>query len=235
VRLVTATHRDLDALVQQGRFRQDLYWRIAHTCIEMPPLRERVMDVVPIADHVLTGVGAPSLAILSASHSRVAWQVAEIVERYLLYDWPGNVRELRDEAGRLAEAMRHRQRMQASSPVPPLDEACSSRLRGQPLPAQPSAPSAVASRVESAPPPDIDPQEAAWFAAVLDDRESLSDAIRSRAGGRIRAFAEQASRALGRPGDGVRRHIYRTLGDSLDQLREPRTRLSAAADARSTD
>jgi DNA-binding NtrC family response regulator len=87
VRILAATNRDLSAEVQQGRFREDLYYRLAVMHIRLPSLRERREDVVPLAEHFLrelAGTGAP--ATLSPEASR-ALQDA---------DWPGNVRQLRN-------------------------------------------------------------------------------------------------------------------------------------------
>jgi transcriptional regulator with AAA-type ATPase domain len=87
VRLVCATHRDLRAMAGEGRFRSDLYFRIARSVIELPPLRARLEDVEPIAGHVLQGLAA-MLGQKALSQ--------EAVERLRGYSWPGNVRELRN-------------------------------------------------------------------------------------------------------------------------------------------
>ncbi|MCC6671471.1 MAG: sigma 54-interacting transcriptional regulator [Planctomycetes bacterium] len=86
VRIVAATNRDLRREVEAGRFRQDLYYRLGVFPIELPPLRERVADIAPLAEHFLRtaprGTGrAPRL-------DRQALRQLEA------YSWPGNVREL---------------------------------------------------------------------------------------------------------------------------------------------
>ena len=87
VRLVCATHRDLWQEVQQGRFREDLYYRIAVIPIVIPPLRQRPQDILPLARHFL------QRAAQELGRAMVGWTPE--VERYLLgHDWPGNVREL---------------------------------------------------------------------------------------------------------------------------------------------
>ena len=129
VRLMTATHRNIERQMNLGQFREDLYWRIAHTKVEVRPLRERRMDVMPIVDRVLTLAGVPTLPQIARAQGRAAWQAAEVAERYLVYNWPGNIRELRDEATRLAERMTMRSAANASSPLPSLDEALSGRLQ----------------------------------------------------------------------------------------------------------
>jgi DNA-binding NtrC family response regulator len=85
VRIVAATHRDLAARILEGRFREDLYYRINVVPLDLPPLRERPADIVPLAEHF---VGE-----LSGGSKRLA---ADATARLLAYPWPGNVRELRN-------------------------------------------------------------------------------------------------------------------------------------------
>jgi PAS domain S-box-containing protein len=87
VRIVTATHRDLEALVAAGRFRQDLYYRINVVRLELPPLRKRREDIPLLADHFIgkfNRLGAREIEGLSGPALTVLMQ----------YDYPGNVREL---------------------------------------------------------------------------------------------------------------------------------------------
>ena len=86
VRVIAATHRDLPALVQKGRFREDLYYRLRGAVLELPPLRARSGDVRLLALHVLRERG---------SKLRISPEALRVLERYA---WPGNVRELRAEA-----------------------------------------------------------------------------------------------------------------------------------------
>ncbi|GKT25680.1 sigma-54 dependent transcriptional regulator [Acidovorax sp. SUPP3334] len=87
VRVLAATHRDLAAAVQDGRFREDLRYRLDVLHIVLPPLRERLADIVPLAEHFLRGAAAPQPAKrLSADAARAL----------LAHAWPGNVRELRN-------------------------------------------------------------------------------------------------------------------------------------------
>jgi DNA-binding NtrC family response regulator/pSer/pThr/pTyr-binding forkhead associated (FHA) protein len=93
VRVVCATHRDVEAEVRAGRFREDLYFRIAGFTVAVPPLRDRKAEIVPLAEYFLRTIAAeldqppPQLgedaALALASH-----------------DWPGNVRELRNAVER---------------------------------------------------------------------------------------------------------------------------------------
>ncbi|MBI2568582.1 MAG: sigma-54-dependent Fis family transcriptional regulator [Candidatus Schekmanbacteria bacterium] len=89
VRLIAATHRDLDALVRADLFRRDLYYRINAFPIELPPLRERREDIPLLAEAVLAHIGAE----MGRAHLVLAAEAAEVLQRC---DWPGNVRELRN-------------------------------------------------------------------------------------------------------------------------------------------
>ena len=89
VRIVAATNRDLRALVNEGAFRSDLYFRLAVLMVRIPPLRHRPEDIPALAQHILGEIGAPQ----------------DVAERLLASDsmarmqrgaWPGNVRELRN-------------------------------------------------------------------------------------------------------------------------------------------
>jgi DNA-binding NtrC family response regulator len=85
VRVVAATRRDLGAEMNAGRFRSDLFFRIAQVRIELPPLRERLSDLPLLVDDVCQRVGKPQHAPVVLS-----W----IEQRMASHDWPGNVREL---------------------------------------------------------------------------------------------------------------------------------------------
>ncbi|MBI4563137.1 MAG: sigma-54-dependent Fis family transcriptional regulator [Planctomycetes bacterium] len=89
VRLVVATNRNLEALIREGRFREDLYFRLKVVTIELPPLRERLDDLPLLADHFVKE--------LSEMHRKPAPSIApEAMKQFYAYPWPGNVRELRN-------------------------------------------------------------------------------------------------------------------------------------------
>ncbi|GMO22511.1 MULTISPECIES: sigma-54-dependent transcriptional regulator [Bradyrhizobium] len=95
VRVVAATNRDLEAEVEAGRFRRDLYYRLAAFPVHMPALRERPMDVSLIAEGVLSSV--------KVSFNRSGLRFApSALEAFVKYHWPGNVRELQNEIQRMA-------------------------------------------------------------------------------------------------------------------------------------
>ena len=87
VRLVTATNRDLEDMVEDKRFREDLYYRINVIHIPLPPLRTRGGDVLLLAQHMLRHYA-------TVFDKKVHGLSAAAAERMLAYDWPGNVREL---------------------------------------------------------------------------------------------------------------------------------------------
>ncbi|MFZ9177520.1 MAG: sigma 54-interacting transcriptional regulator, partial [Burkholderiaceae bacterium] len=87
LRIIAATNRDLPARVAAGQFREDLYYRLAVFPIAIPPLRERVEDLLPLARYFVTKYGA-TMGHAKASLSQAA------AERIVSYSWPGNVREL---------------------------------------------------------------------------------------------------------------------------------------------
>ncbi len=94
VRIIAATHRDLNRLVGQGRFREDLFYRLNVVPIRVPPLRERSEDIPLLARHFLGRAAAEGLP-----HKTLD---GEAMERLRRYAWPGNVRELENLLRRLA-------------------------------------------------------------------------------------------------------------------------------------
>jgi DNA-binding NtrC family response regulator len=87
VRVVAATNRALETALRDGRFRADLYYRLNVIPIEVPPLRERRDDLLPLVDHLL----ARACARL---HRPIVGITSSTLKGLLAYDWPGNVREL---------------------------------------------------------------------------------------------------------------------------------------------
>src|SRR5439155_9662324 len=94
VRVVVATHRNLEALVKQGSFRQDLFHRVYVFPVVLPPLRERVEDIPALVEYFSSAVAAQN-----------GWRpkafVPQAIEELGRYAWPGNVRELRNVVERL--------------------------------------------------------------------------------------------------------------------------------------
>jgi transcriptional regulator with PAS, ATPase and Fis domain len=87
VRVVAATCRDLEAMIADGRFREDLYYRLNVVPIEIPPLRARREDIPALAEHFRREVNA-------REGRSVPGFALDVMQRLAHYDWPGNVREL---------------------------------------------------------------------------------------------------------------------------------------------
>ncbi len=104
VRVVAATNRDLQEDVAEGRFRDDLYYRLRVVEIGLPPLRERREDIPALAHHFLDkflGKVAPSAGRRLAAFTNAA------MDRLVSWDWPGNVRELENEIERVVALAGH--------------------------------------------------------------------------------------------------------------------------------
>jgi two-component system NtrC family response regulator len=87
IRVISATHRDLEQMVKDGKFREDLYFRLNVIKIAIPPLRQRKADIIPLAEHFLK--------IYSQKNAKkVKGFTSEAKDVLVKYDYPGNVREL---------------------------------------------------------------------------------------------------------------------------------------------
>lgn len=94
VRVIAATHRDIAALVREGQFREDLFYRLNVIPVEMPPLRERRSDIAALVEHFVAegqSAGLPP--------RRFAREAIDLLEQH---DWPGNIRELANMVQRLS-------------------------------------------------------------------------------------------------------------------------------------
>jgi len=94
VRIIAATHRNLEAMVEDGTFREDLYYRLAVIPLELPPLRERVEDIPELVTHFFE----------RAKHKYRRTRLAlpqELLPNFTTYRWPGNIRELENVIERL--------------------------------------------------------------------------------------------------------------------------------------
>jgi len=85
IRLVAATHRDLPDMVERGEFRRDLFYRLNIIPIDVPPLRARVADIIPLAEHFLNAEQATAKSLAQ-----------DAAQRLITHAWPGNVRELKN-------------------------------------------------------------------------------------------------------------------------------------------
>ncbi len=85
IRIIAATNRDLRAMVKQGSFREDLYFRIAVVRAVVPPLRDRIEDIAALSHHFANQLGHDGFDV-----------PASLIDEFRHHDWPGNVRELRN-------------------------------------------------------------------------------------------------------------------------------------------
>ncbi|MCA9120584.1 MAG: sigma-54-dependent Fis family transcriptional regulator [Planctomycetales bacterium] len=102
VRVLSATNRDLEAAIDEGRFREDLYFRINVIQLELPPLRARGTDILLIAQHYIKQFADRAGKPITGISENAA-------ERLLAYSWPGNVRELRNVVERAVALTRYEQ------------------------------------------------------------------------------------------------------------------------------
>ena len=94
VRIIAATHRNLQAMIEDGTFREDLYYRLAVIPLELPPLRERLEDIPELVQHLFLKS--------KQKHGRTELQLPEsLLPGFSNYDWPGNIRELENVIERL--------------------------------------------------------------------------------------------------------------------------------------
>jgi two-component system response regulator AtoC len=119
IRVISATHRDLDAMAASGQFRADLLYRLAVIPIRLPPLRERAGDIPGLVDHFLEKHAA-------RKGQRAPRPDAETLRRMAEYPWPGNVRELENFVERAVvlgrfdvESLRAPQSAKTPAPIEP--------------------------------------------------------------------------------------------------------------------
>jgi len=103
IRVISATNRQLDGMVREGAFRQDLFFRLNVVVLKLPPLRERRADIIPLAEHFLK----TQAELYGESVKHLAPQTISLLQEY---GWPGNVREL-------ANVMEHAHVIAAGSQV----------------------------------------------------------------------------------------------------------------------
>ncbi|QSQ14402.1 sigma-54-dependent transcriptional regulator [Myxococcus landrumensis] len=106
VRLITATHRDLGRMLQEGTFREDLYWRVKGVEVRLPPLRERALDLPLLAKHFLNQCAH----LCPDGRARLLSEAA--AEALAAHPWPGNLRELRHEMQRATVLAGERRELQ---------------------------------------------------------------------------------------------------------------------------
>jgi len=170
VRVIAATNRDLKAEVAQGRFREDLYYRLAVFPIHLPPLRERQEDLPDLIQVILKEV-SPAMGLSSASIT------PDALDALMKYHWPGNVRELRNVVERsalLSQGKITRQTLPpevAQGSAHPATQCLSTSSHASPSSPAPAAPAAT--------PKLLDQERALLLEALEQNRWNQSLAARA--------------------------------------------------------
>ena len=116
VRIVAATNRDLEVEVREGRFREDLYYRLSVFPLTVPPLRERVEDIVPLAQHFVELLCRELGRELGREPPRISRSCGVALQKHR---WPGNIRELRNVVERaIIMSKGERLRLELALPAP---------------------------------------------------------------------------------------------------------------------
>jgi hydrogenase-4 transcriptional activator len=193
VRVVAATHRDLAAMVREGRFREDLWYRLNVFPLLLPPLRERRQDIRALAHHFAERAAARfTLSFCAPTEADI-----ELLQSY---DWPGNIRELGaviDRAAILGDG----KRLEIAKALGSID--------GRP------ASSVAASRESAEAPRNTDDN----FPSLDDAMRAHIEAALRRAGGRIEG--RNGAAALLRINPHTLRARMRKLGIAWSSFREP--------------
>ncbi|TNE86459.1 MAG: sigma-54-dependent Fis family transcriptional regulator [Deltaproteobacteria bacterium] len=163
LRILAATHRDLRAMVADGRFREDLYYRLAVFELAVPPLRTRDGDLLLLAERFLREVGAR----YGRTNLRLSHEARERVERH---PWPGNVRELRNAMERAA--------VLARDGVVQLADLPPSLVLGPPT-ARPQTTEPPKPQIEQEPTRLSDIERAAILRALDDADGNVSEVVRT--------------------------------------------------------
>jgi transcriptional regulator with GAF, ATPase, and Fis domain len=132
VRVIAATNRDLAEMVKRGSFREDLFYRLSVIQLDVPPLRERLDDVPPLAEHFLA-------RFRHQAGRRIVGFASEALAVMSRYHWPGNVRELRNAVER-AIVLGERDTIQASELRSRTRRSSSRSRQPRPRPSSPSTP-----------------------------------------------------------------------------------------------
>jgi two-component system response regulator AtoC len=202
VKFVAATNRDLEADSESGKFRRDLYYRLSGLVLHVPPLRERPLEIEPLAlgflQQTCDSLGRPPVMLSS-----------EARELLRAHAWPGNVRELKNAMERAALLC------PGSSILP---EHLPERVRGVARSGPPQSPQSLSTATKSSPPP-APSADASLDAALARTQGEIREIERAR----IRQALEQCAGNQSRAAEvlGISR---RTLVSRLNELELPRPR-----------
>ncbi len=174
VRVVSATHRDLEREIREGRFRMDLWFRLNGIALVIPPLRARVAEVGPLATLFLSEAAVRSKLAESPSLS------ADALDALRRWRWPGNLRELRNVMERAALLASEGSILPEHLPDVMLASSAAASAPPTPTPAAPSIP-----------PPSVTPRDATSLRDAVEEleRQRMIEALARCAGNQTRAAA----------------------------------------------
>jgi transcriptional regulator with GAF, ATPase, and Fis domain len=221
VRTVTATHRDLDQLVAEGRFRRDLFHRLETAVIAVPPLRQRRVDVPILVAHFLELGGSGAMAQLRAAPEAMFW-MADVLEALRDAPWSGNVRQLQGWTSHLLGLIA-RGMPTTESPWPD----ASSVAAMVPTRESSSLPVDVAEDDFSSPDATPSPsgERITETERLFADADALERALTDRFEGNVASLARWAAIGLGLRESAARRRVYDVLGpDRIALLRSRASR-----------
>jgi len=195
VRVIAATNRDLEREVNRGRFREDLYYRLAKVSLHVPPLRERIEDIPLLVTNFLAYLTDTGRAPNSAPGSRPARDTSTLFSQAVLeemqqHDWPGNVRELKNYV--------ERSLVLDNAPPPPRRSGLMRAFSGSVPPATgPGAPTAEGEDAAARPPPSESPAgdlpfRVAKEAAVAAFERAYLGPLLERCNGNVSQAAREA-------------------------------------------
>ena len=121
-RIIAATNRDIESFVQEGNFREDLYYRINVLRIHLPPLRERVQCIEPLALYLLAKLGR-------SMKKDIDTFAPEVLETFRQYPWPGNIRQLSNTIERALLMEDGRMIQSESVSLPKIDALSSAKIK----------------------------------------------------------------------------------------------------------
>jgi len=174
VRFVSATNRELDRLVEEGRFRRDLFYRLSGEVVVIPPLRERPSEIAPMA----RGFVRETSASIGKSPPAIS---AEAIARLQMHSWPGNVRELKNVMARAALLCRGPEIGPEHLPLDRLARSASLRAQ-QPLPGAPDEEQTQQHPAATMPPPAAATGPRLRSAVRELEKQRIADAL-ARSGG----------------------------------------------------
>jgi DNA-binding NtrC family response regulator len=176
VRVLAATNRDLRAMVQEGRFREDLYYRLSVIHTRVPPLAERPDDIMLLADHFLD-------RLRSSVVRPIEGFAAEAETAMRAYTWPGNVRELRNAVER-AIVLGDGSRIELGDLPPELRSGAAAAPSPAAAVSMPAMSPPAATPVPAAPPAFGEPRSLKEL-----EREGIVNALRATGGNKAQAAA----------------------------------------------